>query len=229
MRLPLQTTSPRPRLLVVALVLFVCLPATAAERHPVTGRVYAGVMSAAGATWLERSERESEERPRQAVQLLDLMPGMTVADVGAGSGYYTEMLSLAVGDQGKVFATDIQPEMLRLLDRRIQARKLSNVQTMLGGASESSLPADSCDLILLVDVYHEFSQPQAMLKSLLAALKPGGRLVLLEFRKEDAAVPIRPDHKMSVKEVRAELEPEGFTFLKVLNDLPWQHMLFFRK
>lgn len=119
--------------------------------------------------------------------------------------------------------------MIRLLRRRIEDRKLANVEALLGGETTSNLPAACCDLILMVDVYHEFSKPQEMLRSLRAALKPGGQLVLLEFRKEDPSVPIHPDHKMSVAEVRAELEPEGFVFDKVLNDLPWQHILMFRK
>ncbi|MBI4890042.1 MAG: methyltransferase domain-containing protein [Acidobacteria bacterium] len=197
--------------------------------HPLTGRPIAGVMGAGGAHWLERSERESEEQPQLAVRLLQLQPGMRVADVGAGSGYYTELLSRAVGASGAVLATDIQPAMLRLIDKRVKDKALTNVQTILASDSDPRLPANSLDLILLVDVYHEFSQPQAMLRRLRAALKPSGRLVLLEFRKEDPQVPIRPEHKMSVADVRTELEAEGLRFHQVLNDLPWQHILVFLK
>jgi ubiquinone/menaquinone biosynthesis C-methylase UbiE len=198
-------------------------------RHPVSGRVYAGVMGVGGAQWLERAERENEERPALAVELLDLKPGLTVADIGAGSGYYSELLSRKVGPSGKVFANDIQPGMVRLLQQRVRDRKLSNVEIVLGLEDDPKLPPASLDLALMVDVYHEFSQPQAMLRKLHQALKPGGRLVLLEFRKEDPSVPIREEHKMSVQDVRAELEPEGFRFERVLSNLPWQHILIFRK
>jgi ubiquinone/menaquinone biosynthesis C-methylase UbiE len=186
-------------------------------------------MGVGGAPWLERAERENEERPRVAVRLLNLKPGMIVADVGAGSGYYTELLAESVGPAGRVYATDIQPGMIALLRQRIARAKLTNVEPVLSTETETRLPAVALDLILLVDVYHEFSNPQEMLRQLRAALKPGGRLVLLEFRKEDPAVPIRPEHKMSIAEVRAELEPEGFTFDRVLPDLPWQHILIFHK
>ncbi len=205
------------------------VPVLASDSHPVSGRRYAGVMGVGGAPWLERAEREDEERPKAAVRLLDLKPGMTVGDVGAGSGYYTELIARQVGPTGKVYATDIQPGMIQLLRQRIARAGLANVEALLSTGRESRLPDAALDMIILVDVYHEFSQPQEMLRQLRAALKPGGLLVLLEFRKEDPAVPIRAEHKMSVAEVRAELEPEGFRFEKVLPDLPWQHMLFFRK
>lgn len=218
------------RLLIVALLVLGVIPAArAADRHPVTGRVLAGVMGVGGADWLERAERENEERPKLAVQLMDLKPGMVVADVGAGSGYYTELMARAVGPTGKVYANDIQPGMIRLLEDRIRRQKLTNVETVLGTESDPRLPANCCDLIVLVDVYHEFSQPQAMLRKIREALKPNGRLLLLEYRKEDPSVPIRPEHKMSVAEVRAEVEPEGFTFHRLLPGLPWQHMLYFNK
>jgi predicted methyltransferase len=200
-----------------------------ANTHPISGRTYASVMRVDGADWLERAERENEEKPRLAVELLDVKPGMAVADVGAGSGYYTAILSQKVGPEGKVYATDIQPGMIQLLKSRAERDKLSNVEVILGTESDPRLPPASCDLILLVDVYHEFSQPQAMLRKMRAALKPDGRLVLLEFRKEDPKVPIRIDHKMSVQDVRAEVEPEGFHLDRVLPDLPWQHILIFLK
>lgn len=204
-------------------------PVEAQLTHPVSGRQIAPVMGVGGAGWLERAERETEERPKLAIQLLDIEPGMVVADVGAGSGYYTVMLAAKVGSSGKVFASDIQRGMLDLLNRRLAREKIRNVETLLATGTDPKLPLASCDLILLVDVYHELSEPQAMLRKLRAALKPDGRLVLLEFRQEDPNVPIRPEHKMSVAVVRAELEPEGFRFEKVLPDLPWQHILVFRK
>ena len=198
-------------------------------KHPVSGRVIAPVMSAAGADWLERGERESEESPTKAVALLGLMPGMTVCDLGAGTGYYAVRMARLVGDQGKVYAVDIQPRMLELLGKRLASAGIKNIQPLLGGETETNLPADSQDLIILVDVYHEFSKPQEMLRSIRKALKDSGRLVLLEFRKEDPNVPIRLEHKMSLAEVKAELEPEGFRIDKVLDTLPWQHMIFLRK
>jgi len=216
--------------LAIAVLLSTAIAASAAEnRHPVTGRAYAGVMGVGGAHWLERDEREQEERPRLAVSLLGLKPGQAIADIGAGSGYYTELIARRVGPEGKVIATDIQPGMIELLRKRIDRARLNNVQTVLSAPDDPRLPDSSLDLILLVDVYHEFSQPQQMLRKLRAALKPDGRLVLLEFRKEDASIPIREEHKMTIAEVRAELEPEGFSFDRVLNDLPWQHILIFRK
>lgn len=211
-----------------ALLLAFVMTLAAQGRHPVSGRVIAGVMGVAGAPWLERTEREMEENPRKAVGLLELKPGMVVADVGAGSGYYSYLLSRAVGPGGKVYATDIQPGMLRLLERKLASRKITNVETILATESDPKLPEACCDLILMVDVYHEFSQPQVMLRKLKPALKPGGRLVLLEFRKEDPNVPIREEHKMSVAEARLELEHEGYRFEGVLNGLPWQHILIFR-
>jgi predicted methyltransferase len=198
-------------------------------RHPVTGRPYAGVMGIGGAPWLERAERENEERPKLAVQLLELRFGMVIADIGAGSGYYSELLSRAVGPTGKVYANDIQPGMIRLLQQRVRNSSLTNVEVVQGAEADPKLPAASIDLALMVDVYHELAQPQAMLRNIRDSLKPGGALVLLEFRKEDASVPIRPEHKMSIQEVRAELEPEGFRFERVLTGLPWQHILIFRK
>jgi precorrin-6B methylase 2 len=198
-------------------------------RHPVSGRVIAPVMSAAGADWLERSERESEENPTKAVAQLGLKPGMTVCDLGAGTGYYAVRMARLVGDAGKVYAVDIQPRMLELLQKKLTSSGITNVQPLLGGEAETNLPPASQDLILLVDVYHEFSKPQEMLRSISKALKDSGRLVLLEFRKEDTSVPIRLEHKMSLAEVKAETEPEGFRIEKVLDTLPWQHMIFLRK
>jgi len=198
-------------------------------KHPVSGRVIAPVMSAAGADWLERTERESEESPTRAVALLGLKPGMTVCDLGAGTGYYAVRMARLVGPEGRVYAVDIQPRMLELLDKRLASAGIKNVLPTLGAESETNLPPGSQDMIVLVDVYHEFSKPQEMLRTIKTALKDTGRLVLLEFRKEDRSVPIRLEHKMSLAEVKAELEPEGFQIEKVLDTLPWQHLIFLRK
>lgn len=198
-------------------------------RHPVSGRQYAGVMGAGGAGWLVRPEREAEENPDLAVSLLGLKPGMIVADIGAGVGYYSLKLAAQVGAQGKVYATDLQPEMLRLLRKRLEKEKVTNIEPVLGSETECNLPDQSIDLAILVDVYHEFSEPRKMLASLRRALKPDGRLVLLEFRKEDPNVPIREEHKMSVTIVKQELTADGYALDKLLSDLPWQHIFFFKK
>jgi len=203
--------------------------AIAQGTHPVSGRRIAGVMGHEGAAWLERPEREREEAPSRAIAALNLRPGQAVADVGAGSGYYTLLLAAAVGPGGRVYATDIQPEMLALIRKKIDAKPVSNVELLLGTETEARLPAAAIDLALMVDVYHELARPQAFLRSLKGALRPDGRLVLIEFRKEDASVPIRPEHKMSVREARTELEAEGFRFDRVIDVLPWQHILIFRR
>jgi protein-L-isoaspartate O-methyltransferase len=194
-------------------------------RHPLSGRIIAPVMGVGGAGWLERPEREAEEAPSVAVRALQLKKGQVVADIGAGSGYYTMRMADAVGPEGKVYATDIQTGMLDIVRRRVTAARLTNVETVLSAPDDPKLPADSLDLAIMVDVYHELAAPQEFIRRLRPALKRTGRLVLLEFRKEDSRVPIRPEHKMSIAEVKAELEPEGFKLSTVLNDLPWQHIL----
>jgi ubiquinone/menaquinone biosynthesis C-methylase UbiE len=196
--------------------------------HPISGRPIAGVMGHEGSGWLERPEREAEEAPTKAVAALKLRQGSVVADVGAGSGYYTMLLRAAVGPRGRVYATDIQPEMLALIRKKIEQAKASNVELVLGTPTESRLPDGVVDLALMVYVYHELAQPQVFLRSLKRALKPDGRLVLIEFRKESAWVPIREEHKMSVRDARMELEAEGYRFEQVIDVLPWQHILVFR-
>ena len=185
-------------------------------------------MSAAGSGWLDRPEREEEEQPDKALEALGIRRGMVVGDVGAGSGVMTFKMAKLVGPAGKVYANDIQTEMLEILKTRAQRDKVANVETVLGTVRDPKLPRGALDLILMVDVYHEFSEPQAMLDRMRDALKPNGRLVLLEYRKEDPTVPIRPEHKMSVVEVKAEVEPEGFQFDQVIEVLPRQHIIIFR-
>jgi FkbM family methyltransferase len=197
--------------------------------HPVTGRKVAAVMGMGGADWLVRPEREAEEGPDVALDAIGIAKGATVADVGAGAGYFTWRMAKRVGPQGKVYANDIQPRMLELLRKNMEQRKVTNVETVLGAEDDPKLPFGQIDLVLLTDVYHEFSSPQKMLQGMRAALKSDGRLVLIEYRKEDASVPIRPEHKMSVAEVKAEVEPEGFRLERVLKDLPRQHILIFKK
>lgn len=216
-------------LYVLSGILAMPAPAAAQGTHPVSGRKYAHVMGAAGADWLVRPERETEENPDLAVSLLGIRPGMAVADIGAGVGYYSLKFAAKVGPQGKVFATDLQPEMLLLLRKRLEKDKVTNVEPVLGSETECKLPDQSIDMAVLVDVYHEFSEPRKMLASIRRALKADGRLVLLEFRKEDPRVPIREEHKMSVAVVKQELIADGYVLDKLLADLPWQHVFFFKK
>jgi ubiquinone/menaquinone biosynthesis C-methylase UbiE len=216
-----------PRAILVWLSLFAA--ALAQPVHPITGRPIAQVMGVGGADWLERSEREMEEAPDTALDALDIRRGSTVADIGAGVGYLTWRLAERVGPQGKVYANDIQAGMLRRLRDNMAARHITNVETVLGADDDPKLPAGKIDLALLVDVYHEFSKPQEMLRGIRQSLTPDGRLVLLEYRKEDPDVPIRPEHKMSIAGVKAEVEPEGFKLEQTLSVLPRQHILIFKK
>jgi ubiquinone/menaquinone biosynthesis C-methylase UbiE len=214
------------------LILFAVVLAAGAEAqtpgtHPISGRRFAPVMGYPGADWLERAERIDEEEPDVALNLLEIPKGASVADIGAGSGYITVRLARRVGAGGRVYANDLQPQMLELLQRRIAREKITNVTIVQGAVDNPNLPPASVDLELMVDVYHELSQPQTMLRRLREALKPGGRLVLLEYRKEDPAIPIRLEHKMTVAEAKMEVEAEGFTLTKVDESLPRQHILIF--
>ncbi len=197
--------------------------------HPISGRRFAGVMGWQGSEWLERSERVSEEEPDKALDALGNLTGLTVADVGAGSGYFTVRLAGRVGANGRVYANDLQPEMLKMLAARLTRENVHNVTLVQGAIDDPGLPSELVDVVLMVDVYHEFSEPQKMLRAIRRALKPDGRLVLLEYRKEDPEVPIRFEHKMSVAEAKIELEAEGFTLARVDNRLPRQHILIFSK
>jgi ubiquinone/menaquinone biosynthesis C-methylase UbiE len=226
----MRKTSARMALAsVFALATALTLAAQQAGVHPLSGRRFAQTMSVEGADWLDRSERDLEENPDRAIDVLKLEKGSTVADVGAGSGYMTVKLAKKVGPQGKVYANDIQQGMLDLLSKRVTKSKLTNVSTVLGTQDDPKLPADTLDLVIMVDVYHELSQPQVMLRHIRDSLKPGGRLVLLEYRKEDPDIPIRPEHKMSVADAKLEVEAEGFKLARTNEDLPRQHILIFTK
>jgi SAM-dependent methyltransferase len=211
----------------LAIVLAAGVAAQTPGVHPVSGRRYAPVMGYQGAPWLERGEREEEEAPDVALDVLKIPKGAAVADIGAGSGYITVRLAARVGPSGRVFANDVQPQMLNMLARRLSNSKITNVTLIEGTLDDPKLPPAAVDLALMVDVYHELSQPQAMLRHLRESLKPGGRLVLLEYRKEDPTVPIKPEHKMSVADAKMEVEAEGFTLQKVDESLPRQHILIF--
>ena len=192
------------------------------------GRQIAQVMSHYGIDWLEREEREREENTSLLLKNLAVKPGMVIADIGAGSGYHSALLSKMVGS-GKVFAVDVEPEMITYLNKRIKQEKLSRIVPVLSTEQKVSLPENTIDMMLLVDVYHEFSYPYEMALSMRAALKRGGKLVLVEFRSEDSTVPIKTIHKMSEAQAIKEFKAAGFVFDKNIDNLPWQHCLVFTK
>ena len=194
------------------------------------GREIAHVMGHAAASWLERPEREEEENPKKLIKLLDLKPGMVVADIGAGSGYYAFRMAPLVGDEGKILAVDIQKEMLDLIRQRSKQKKVTNVEPVQGTEEDPKLPDSAVNLILLVDVYHEFSQPYEMTQKMVKALKPGGKLVFVEFRLEDDKVPIKLVHKMTERQVLKEMEEfKEMKHVKTHGELPWQHVIVFAK
>lgn len=199
----------------------------AQQKHPITNRNIADVMGFGGAPWLERSEREAEEAPEKALDAIGIQPGMIIADVGCGTGYFTRRMAKRTGPTGKVYGVDIQQRMIESLKRNMQKEGIANVEAVLSKADDPMLPAAAIDLILMVDVYHEFATPQTMLRKMRESLKPTGRMVLLEYRKEDPKVPIRFEHKMTVEEAKAEIEAEGFRLDKVISTLPRQHILVF--
>ena len=190
------------------------------------GRRIAPAMTHLAANWLIRAERESEEDPSQMLGQLDLKAGMVVCDMGCGNGFYSLTLAQTVGPTGKVLAVDIQPQMLQLLSRRAAEAKLENIDMILGTVTDPKLPTNEVDLILMVDVYHEFSHPQAMLAEIRKSLKPNGRIALVEFREEDPSVPIKPEHKMSKRQVVKEYAANGFKIGSEYDGLPWQHLMF---
>jgi len=198
------------------------------------GRQIAPVMSYHGAAWLERADREATEFPERLLDSLEIPRGSTVADLGAGSGYFSVRLARRVGPGGLVLAVDIQKEMIRLLKKKMDREGLKNIRPILATPGDPRLPAGSVDLILLVDVYHELSQPQVVLAAIRKALAPGGkrgkpgRLVLVEYRGEDPRVPIKPLHRMTQAQVRAELKPLGFRWIETKSFLPYQHILIFQ-
>jgi ubiquinone/menaquinone biosynthesis C-methylase UbiE len=193
------------------------------------GREIALVMGHQAIDWLERSEREKEERPSKLMDSLKIKLGETVADIGAGSGYFSFRLARRVGDKGKVFAVDIQPEMLAFIRKRMTEQKVTNIEPILGTEKDPKLPADSVDLILMVDVYHEFEYPYEMTQAMVRSLKPNGRIAFVEYRKEDPDVPIKLVHKMTEKQVRREMALHPLAWVETLEVLPWQHIIIFQK
>ncbi|HVX14066.1 MAG TPA: methyltransferase domain-containing protein [Pirellulales bacterium] len=191
------------------------------------GRMIAPTMTYHGAPWLIRAERETEEHCRTLIEALKLQPGETVCDMGCGNGFYSLEMANLVGEKGRVLAVDVQPEMLHLLKLRAKNADVTNIKPIQGTLVDPKLPEGEVDLILLVDVYHEFSNPEEMLLAMRKALKPHGRLALVEFRLEDPSVPIKLEHKMSKEQIMKEIPPNGFKLVEEFEKLPWQHVMFF--
>jgi len=193
------------------------------------GREIAQVMGHEGADWLERPERQEEERPDLLLGELKIKPGDKVADIGAGTGYHTRRTAEQVGREGTVFAVDIEPKMLESLKERTSAAGLHNVKPVLGTLKSPRLPRDSLDLVLMVDVYHELEFPYEMMQEICWSLKPGGRIALVEFRGEDPKVPIKAVHKMTEAQARKELEVHPLRWVETIRTLPWQHLIIFER
>jgi ubiquinone/menaquinone biosynthesis C-methylase UbiE len=193
------------------------------------GREIAQVMGHEGASWLERPTRLAEERTDKLIKALNLKPGLVVADIGAGSGYFTFPIAKKIGPKGKIYAVDIQKEMLAIIRKRMARGKVTNIEPVLGTEADPKLPANSIDLIFMVDVYHEFSHPFEMTEAMVKALKPGGQLVFVEYRLEDPKVEILLVHKMTVRQVIREMGPHPLRHSRTINTLPQQHIIIFEK
>lgn len=193
------------------------------------GRQIAHVMGHQAADWLERPEREQEEQTEKMIDWLRLKFGDNVADIGAGTGYITWRMAKKIAPTGKVYAVEIQQEMLDLLSANMKQRGISNVVQTLGTVTDPKLPANALDLIIMVDVYHEFDHPYEMTDAMVRSLKPGGRLVFVEFRKEDRSVPIKELHKMSIAQVKKEMSIHPLEYSETITNLPWQHVIIFKK
>ena len=242
----MTTSRPRPLRLALA-ACFLLLAATApraatpvdttyiqqAATRDGTGKVYMGREIAVplghhGAGWLERSRREQEEAPDILLRELRLAPTDVVADIGAGTGYFTFRISPLVPD-GRVYAVDIDMEMLDDIRARMKQGNVTNVEPVLGAINDPALPANRVDVVLMVDAYHEFSHPREMMRGILKALRPGGRVVLVEYRGEDPDVPIKPLHKMTQAQARREMESVGLRWVETRDTLPRQHLMIFEK
>ncbi len=218
------------RVLSACLLALLCSRAVCATGEPTfMGRQKAQTMSFHGAPWLTRGSRLTEERPDLLQAALRLAPGQTACDIGSGNGFHTLPMAQAVAPGGRAYAVDIQAEMLDLLAARAAAQSVGNIERVLGSQFATKLPPGTCDVALMVDVYHEFSDPAAMLGDLRAALAPAGELVVVEYREEDRSVPIKARHKMSKRQVHTELTAHGFKLVRELDTLPWQHALFYQR
>ncbi len=192
------------------------------------GREISHVMGHLGSDWLERQEREKEEQVSQALKNMNLKPDEVIADIGAGSGYYSFRMAKSV-PQGQVLAVDLQPEMLDIMRQKIKKNKVKNVELIQGQEMNPNLAKHSVDMVLMVDVYHELSYPKEMMQQIVTALKPGGRFILLEYRMEDPKVPIKRLHKMSLAQAVKEMKVVGLQLKENIGNLPWQHFMVFVK
>lgn len=192
------------------------------------GREIAHFMTHEGAPWLEREDRDHEERPDLVLEALKLQPGQIVADVGCGTGYFSWRLARAVAPGGRVYGVEIQPEMLEQFARNMKAREVENAIGVLGTAEDPRLP-EPIDLVLMVDVYHELSHPAEMMKALCERLKPGGRVALVEYRGEDPDLPIKLLHKMTEPQIKKEMTALPLEYVETVQTLPRQHLVIFRK
>ena len=195
------------------------------------GREIARVMGHQGIPWLERDTREQEEQLSKLVEILNIKPGDTVADIGAGSGVITMMMAKKVGTEGTIYAVDIQPEMLAAIETKTEKAGITNVELVMGTTKSPKLPPNSCDLAFMVDVYHEFDFPHEMLTGIVSGLKRGGRVAFIEYRKEDPTIRIKEVHKMTEAQVKKEaLQAEfGLKHVTTNEDLPLQHVVIFEK
>ena len=193
------------------------------------GREIAHVMGHQAADWLERPEREEEEKTDVMIDALKFREGEIVADIGCGSGYISRRIAKKIGATGIVYGVDIQQEMLDLLAKRMAMFRIGNVKPIMGDVTDPKLPPESCDTMIMVDVYHEFDQPYEMTTNMVKALKKGGRIVFVEFRKEDPTVPIKEVHKMSEAQVKKEMSLHSLEWVETIEKLPWQHIIVFRK
>lgn len=194
------------------------------------GREIAGVMGWQAASWLERPERVQEERPDLLLAELNLRPGMVVADIGAGSGYHSRRMAEVVGKTGKVYAVDVQPQMVQMLSNLSREDRYANIKPILSTADDVKLPQASVDLAIMVDVYHELEFPFEVMRSIIKSLKPGGRVAFVEYRAEDGNVPIKALHKMSEAQIKREADAHAqLEWERTSAALPWQHVVFFRK
>lgn len=192
------------------------------------GREIAQVMGHQGADWLDRPERDEEEKPELAIEALKLKAGEHAADIGSGTGYFAWRLARKVGPSGRVYGVDIQPEMLERMTQRLRERGVTNVVGVLGTEQDPKLPTNALDLVLMVDVYHEFAHPYEMMQAIVRSLKPGGRVALVEYRAEDPNVPIKPVHKMTEAQVRKEMAVQSLEWVETIGTLPRQHLIVFR-
>ena len=193
------------------------------------GREIAHVMGPGGIIWLERSERETEEKPQLVIDALEIKPGQTIADLGAGSGYYSFRIAPLVGPTGRVLAIDIEPKMLEVIAERAGREHVTNIATVRSSERDPNLAPHSVDLLFMVDVYHELEYPYEVMRKVREALKPGGRVALVEYRAEDPQVQIKPVHKMSEAQVRREMQAAGFRHVTTVRTLPLQHLILFER